>query len=305
MNSAPSNAAEDSLNSKDGVPNVYMTTDISPQGLNAVFQALNTSPNGKVAVKLHSGESAESNYLRPELIKNFIQSLNATIVETNTAYGGSRADTASHRQLVKDHGFTDIADVDIMDGEGIFTLSVPKGTNINENYVGKSFPDYDCYVVLSHFKGHMMGGFGGAVKNTSIGLASAQGKSWIHSAGKQTSGFSMDTPQENFLESMAEAALSVYDYLDGNMLFINIMNRLSIDCDCAAKPTEPDMHDIGILAGMDPVALDQACVDLVYAAEDGASVIERIESRKGIHTLEHAEEIGLGMRQYNLVQIDG
>jgi len=293
MNSEQSTAAK-----------VFMTTDISAEGLEAIYLASGAQPSGKIAVKLHTGESPASNFLRPELIGSLVGGLGATIVECNTAYGGSRGDTASHQRLVEAHGFTSIAKVDILDGEGDMSIPVTGGKHLQENFVGQNFPAYDYYIVLSHFKGHLMGGFGGALKNTSIGLASSMGKSWIHSAGKQKSGFGLDTKQEDFLESMAEAASSVIDYLDGRMLFINVMNRISVDCDCMAQPTEPDMHDIGILASLDPVALDQACVDLIYAAEDGASVVERIESRKGLVTLEHAEEIGIGSRQYELVSID-
>lgn len=282
-------------------PPVYMTTAISSEGLGAVYKALGASPAGKVAVKLSTGE-AGSNYLRTDLIGDLVQTLNASIVECNTAYGGTRANTAMQYQLAEDHGYTSIASVDIMDENGSMTLPVNGGDNLTENYVGANFKNYDYYVVLSHFKGHSMAGFGGAIKNISIGIASSEGKSWIHSGGTRTSGWSGD--QDAFLESMAEAGKSVADYLDGNILYINVMNRLSVDCDCDGNPAEPDMHDIGILASFDPVALDQACVDLVYQAEDGASLIERIESRNGIHTLEQAEKIGLGSREYKLVSID-
>ena len=224
-------------------------------------------------------------------------------MECNTAYGGSRASTAMHYQVAEDHGYTEIADVDIMDEEGSMTLPVAGGSNLEENYVGSHFADYDYYVVLSHFKGHSMAGYGGAIKNISIGIASAEGKSHIHSGG--TGGSMWGGDQDAFLESMAEAGKSVADYLDGNIVYINVMNRLSVDCDCDGNPAEPDMHDIGILASYDPVALDQACVDLVYSAQDGNSLVERIESRNGLHTLEHAEEIGLGSRTYELVNIDG
>jgi uncharacterized Fe-S center protein len=287
-----------------GTPIVYMTTDISSEGLMAIYKALEVTPSGNIAVKVHTGESPNSNHLRPELIRELVQSLDAAIVETNSAYGGRRASTARHLQLAADHGFTAIAPVDIMDGDGDFSIPVRNGTHLQENFVGNTFADYDYYVVLSHFKGHQMGGFGGAIKNASVGFASARGKSWIHSAGAQTTGFGRGTPQNHFLESMAESALSIHDYIGDNILYINVMNRLSVDCDCVANPTEPDMHDIGILASFDPVALDQACVDLVFAAPDGASLIERIQSRNGLLTLEHAEAIGLGSRQYTLVSID-
>ena len=224
-------------------------------------------------------------------------------MEYNTAYGGQRANTAMHYQVVEDHGYTAIADVDIMDENGSMTLPVEGGSNLTENYVGANFANYDYFTVLSHFKGHAMAGYGGAIKNISIGIASAEGKAHIHSGG--TGGSMWGGDQDAFLESMAEAGKSVVDALDGNILYINVMNRLSVDCDCDSSPAEPDMHDIGILASYDPVALDQACVDLVYAAEDGQSLIDRIESRNGLHTLEHAQTIGLGSRSYQLESIDG
>lgn len=284
-------------------PAVYMTTDISAEGLMAIYETLGVSPTGNVAVKLSTGEPG-SNYLRPELIGDLVQSFdNPTIVECNTAYGGQRANTAMHYQVAEDHGYTALTSVDIMDEEGSMTLTVEGGTNLTENYVGSHFANYDYYVVLSHFKGHSMAGFGGAIKNISIGIASSEGKAHIHSGG--TGGSMWGGDQDAFLESMAEAGKSVTDYLDGNILYINVMNRLSVDCDCDGSPAEPDMHDIGILASFDPVAVDQACIDLVYAAEDGGSLVERIESRNGLHTLEYAEAIGLGSRDYELVNIDG
>ena len=298
-------AAESSVakeqNGETDAPVVYMTTDISSDGLMRIYQALEASPSGKIAVKLSTGEPG-SNYLRTDLIGELVKSLEGTIVECNTAYGGSRANTAMHYQVAEDHGYTAIADVDIMDEDGSMTLPVTGGDNLTENYVGAHFADYDYYVVLSHFKGHTMAGFGGAIKNISIGIASSEGKSHIHSGG--TGGSMWGGNQDAFLESMAEAGKSVVDYLDGNILYINVMNRLSVDCDCDGSPAEPDMHDIGILASYDPVALDQACVDLVYGAEDGQSLIDRIESRNGLHTLEQAEKIGLGSRAYELVNID-
>ena len=283
-------------------PTVYMTTDISSEGMIAVYQALQASPEGNIAVKLSTGEPG-SNYLRIDLIGDLVRSFDApTIVECNTAYGGSRANTAMHYQVAEDHGYTEIADVDIMDEDGSMTLPVTGGQNLEENYVGSHFENYDYYVILSHFKGHSMAGYGGAIKNISIGIASVEGKANIHSGG--TGGSMWGGDQDAFLESMAEAGKSVVDHLDGNILYINVMNRLSVDCDCDGDPAEPDMHDIGILASYDPVALDQACVDLVYAAEDGDSLVERIESRNGLHTLEYAEDIGLGNRTYELVNID-
>lgn len=285
-------------------PIVYMTTDISPAGLMAVYQALGREAEGEhVAVKISTGETG-SNYLRVELIGDFVKNVNGTIVECNTAYGGQRASTAMHYQLAADHGYTAIADVDIMDEEGSMTLPVTHGTVLTENYVGAHLANYDFLVVLSHFKGHAMAGFGGALKNLSIGCASSEGKAWIHSGG--TGGNMWSGEQDAFLEAMAEAACSVVDSFGNGerALYINVMNRLSVDCDCDSRPSEPDMHDIGILASLDPVALDQACVDLVYAAEDGASLIRRMESRNGLHILEHAEEIGFGSRSYELVSLD-
>ena len=289
---------------EDGnLPVVYMTNEISAESLMAVYEALGASPSGRIAVKLSTGEPG-SNYLRTDLIGDLVMSLDTpTIVECNTAYGGSRSNTAMHYQVAEDHGYTAIADVDIMDENGSMTLAVEGGDNLTENYVGANFENYDYYVILSHFKGHAMAGFGGAIKNISIGIASSDGKAHIHSGGTGGSMWSGD--QDAFLESMAEAGKSVADYLGGNILYINVMNRLSVDCDCDGSPSEPDMHDIGILASFDPVALDQACIDLVYGAEDGQSLVNRIESRNGLHTLEQAEKIGLGSRKYQLVSIDG
>ena len=287
-----------------GTPVVYMTREITPEGLMAVYQALQWEPQGRVAVKLSTGEPPASNYLRPELIAGLVQSLDGTIVECNTAYGGSRAETAMHYQVAEDHSFTAIADFQILDEEGSMTLPVEGGTTLSQNYVRSAFEHYDSYLVLSHFKGHSMAGYGGAIKNISIGLGSSEGKAWIHSAGSsRTNPWGGD--QDAFLESMAEAGKSVSDYLGDQIVYINVMNRLSVDCDCDGNPAEPDMHDIGILASTDPVALDQACIDLVYSAEDGQSLVNRIESRNGLHTLEHAQQIGLGSRSYELVSIDG
>ena len=301
---AGSEATRQQPEAAQGTPVVYMTRAVTPEGLMAVYQALQWEPQGRVAVKLSTGEPPASNYLRPELIAGLVQSLDGTIVECNTAYGGSRAETAMHYQVAEDHGFTAIADFQILDEEGSMTLPVQGGTRLSENYVGAAFEDYDSYLVLSHFKGHSMAGYGGAIKNISIGLGSSEGKAWIHSAGSsRTNPWGGD--QDAFLESMAEAGKSVSDYLGDQIVYINVMNRLSVDCDCDGNPAEPDMHDIGILASTDPVALDQACIDLVYSAEDGQSLVNRIESRNGLHTLEHAQQIGLGSRSYELVSIDG
>ena len=303
--SISSQNGNDSLNADSTAPIVYFTSDISPEGLMAVYEALGVELTGKVAVKISTGEPPASNYLRPELIADLVQHVEGTIVECNTAYGGSRAQTAMHYQVAEDHGFTDIADFQILDEDGSMTLQVNGGSVLTENYVGAAFADYDSYLILSHFKGHSMAGFGGAIKNISIGLGSSEGKAWIHSGGTSRTN-AWGGQQDAFLEAMAEAGKSVADYLGSGIVYVNVMNRLSVDCDCDGHPAEPDIHDIGILASTDPVALDQACVDLIYAQKDGdgASLVDRIESRNGLHTLEHAEEIGLGSRIYNLVNID-
>jgi uncharacterized Fe-S center protein len=281
---------------------VYMTADVSPSGLMAVYEALGLEASGKVAVKISTGEPGNTHYLSPDLIKGLVQRVNGTIVECNTAYGGRRASTAVHYQVAKDHGFTDIAPVVILDEKEDVRLPVSGGRHLKEDYVGAHFTEYDFHIVLSHFKGHQMGGFGGALKNMSIGYGSARGKAWIHSAGK-----SLTNPwggeQDAFLESMAEAASAVSDAVGGKILYINVMNHLSVDCDCNGSPAAPTMADVGILASLDPVALDQACIDLVYTAPDGKDLIERIESRNGLLTIDHAAEIGLGSKAYELVRL--
>lgn len=301
-NETPETEEKETMNTR---PVVYMTTDISPQGLMAVYKAMGWTPTGKVAVKLSTGEPPASNYLDPDLIADLVRTVDGTIVECNTAYGGSRAETAMHYQVAEDHGFTAIADFQIQDENGSMALPVEGGTRLTENYVGAAFADYDSYLVLSHFKGHAMAGFGGAIKNISIGLASSEGKAWIHSGGTSRANI-WGGEQDAFLESMAEAGKSVSDALGRGerIAYVNVMNRLSIDCD--GNPAEPDMHDIGILASTDPVALDQACIDLIYEQRDGdgASLVNRVESRNGLHTLAHAEEIGLGSRTYELVSIE-
>lgn len=271
----------------------------------AVYEALGWTPTGSVAVKLSTGEPPASNYLRPELIGDLVQSLEGTIVECNTAYGGSRTETAMHMQVAEDHGFTEIADVDILDADGSTELTVDGGSYLETNYVGSHFTNYDSYVVLSHFKGHAMAGFGGAIKNISIGLGSKEGKCVIHTGGvSHTSPWGGD--QTAFTESMAEAGKSVSDYLENGdrIIYISVLNNISIDCDCDGNPAEPDIHDIGILASADPVAIDQAAIDLCFAAEGSESLKQRVERQNGLHTLEHAEEIGLGSRTYELVKID-
>lgn len=286
-------------------PAVYMTTEITPKSLVAIYDALGFTPEGKVAVKMSTGESARTNYLRPELIGDLIKKVDGTIVECNTAYGGSRASTAAHREAIKERGFESITDVDIMDADGSMSIPIKRGEVITEDFVGAHLKNYDTLISLAHFKGHAMGGFGGAIKNLSIGVASSEGKVWIHSGGTRKTGSIMGD-QIPFLESMAEASSAVSDYFGDKIIYINVMNRLSVDCDCDGNPSEPEMGDIGILASYDPVALDQACVDLVYGERDNGAqaLINRIESRQGIHTLEHAAEIGYGSREYKLVSID-
>lgn len=290
-------------------PIVYMTTDISSDGLIAVYKALGCSLPGKVAVKISTGEPGGENYLSPDLIKELVKNVNGTIVECNTAYKGRRSNTEEHKKVAEEHGFTAIANVDIMDEDGSISLPFEKGENIKEDFVGSHFKNYDSFIILSHFKGHKMGGFGGAIKNMSIGIASAGGKMWIHTAGvtDKTGDFSkaLNTPQDKFLESMAEAAGAVMLSLGDKILYINVMNKLSVDCDCSSNPAAPTMKDIGILASLDPVALDQACVDFIYKVHDGHDLIKRMEEKNGIHTLIHAEKLGLGSRTYELVIIDG
>ena len=291
------------------LPKVYMFKEISSENLVKIYEALGREAAGKVAVKLSTGEPGNNNYLSPALIGDLVRRVGGTIVECNTAYGGGRSDTESHLKAAEDHGFTAIAEVDIMDADGEVALPVKGGRHLKEDFVGSHYSDYDFTVVLSHFKGHPMGGFGGAIKNISIGIASSAGKAWIHSAGKteDTEKLWSSLPaQDDFLESMAEAAKAIADHCGERILYINVMNNLSVDCDCDAHPEPPRMGDIGILASLDPVALDKACVDLVYASPDEGKVhlIERMESRHGIHTLEHAEAIGVGSRRYELADLD-
>ena len=282
-------------------PVVYFTADISAEGLIRIYEQLGWEPTGKLAVKVSTGEPPASNYLRQDLIGELVTSLEGTYVECMTAYGGQRSSIAMAKQVAADHGF---APFELLDENGSLKLTVENSSVIPENYVGAGMANYDSMLVLSHFKGHAMAGFGGAIKNISIGLGSAQGKCWIHSGGKSKTNI-WGGDQTAFTESMAEAASTVQSYYGDKIVYINVMNRLSIDCDCDGNPAEPDIHDIGILASRDPVALDQACVDLVYQAEGNRALVNRIEQRMGIHTLEHAEEIGLGSRTYTLVDIDG
>jgi Uncharacterized Fe-S center protein len=286
---------------------VYFTKEISPESLIRAYDAMGIALRGKVAVKISTGEPGGHNFLQPELIGPLVRKLDGTIVECNTAYTGRRSETAEHWKASEEHGFMAIASCDIMDEDGETAIPVARGKHLEQNYVGAHLKNYNSMLMLSHFKGHMMGGFGGALKNMSIGVASAHGKVLIHTAGKGKSfEDAFATDQDSFLESMAEADMSVMDCMGReNIIYINVANRLSVDCDCDANPHEPEMADIGILASTDPVALDQACVDLVYASSDPgkAALIERMESRHGIHTVEAAAELGLGSRAYDLTDI--
>lgn len=283
---------------------VYFSKNITPESLINIYKKLGIDLKGKVAVKVHSGEPGGHNYLKPEFIKEIVNYVNGTIVECNTAYDGRRNTSEKHWEAIKEHGFTNLFKVDIMDEEGELELPVKEGKHLTTNYVGKNLENYDSLLVLSHFKGHQMGGFGGALKNISIGIASSYGKAVIHGAGDPEKIWTAN--QDDFLESMAAAAKTIMDYEKENIAFINVMRDMSIDCDCNSNPTPVAMKDIGILASLDPVALDQACVDLIYNANDEGkqSLIERIESRNGIHTIEEAENLGVGSRSYELIKID-
>ena len=283
---------------------VYFTEKITSESLLEIYKKLNMDLKGKVAVKVHSGEKGNQNYLKPLFYKELIDYVNGTVVECNTAYEGERNTTEKHLKLLENHEWTKYFNVDLLDEKEEIALSVNNPKYIKENYVGKNIENYDSILVLSHFKGHPMGGYGGALKNISIGLASSHGKANIHGAGKPDEMWTAD--HDSFLESMAEAAKTIIDYEKGNMVFINIMANMSVDCDCCAVAEDPCMKDIGILASTDPVALDQACIDLVYNSKDSGKdhLIERIESRNGLLTIKSAEEIGVGTRKYELIKID-
>ncbi len=287
----------------ESAPIVYFTSDVSPEGLKKVYDALGHTLEGKVAVKISTGEQGNQNYLRPELIGDLVQSLDGTIVECNTAYDRARASTAMHLQVAEDHGFTAIADVDIMDADGSIEIPVEGGTYLTEDIVGSHLTNYDSMLALSHFKGHPMGGFGGALKNISIGVASRSGKSWIHSAGTAKEGMQM-WPQNPFLRSMAEAAWAVDHHFGEQISYVNVLNNISVDCDCVAEAADPSMADIGIMASLDPVAIDSASVDMIYDAHDGHELVERIESMNGLLILEHGEKMGIGSQNYRLVNLD-
>ncbi len=308
--SAPRNQQDIQNNETKSVkPVVYFTPEITPDALVTIYEALGREATGKVAIKLSTGEPGNNNYLNPDLIKKLVQKIGGTIVECNTAYGGGRANTQAHLKAAEDHGFTAIAPVDIMDAEGEAILPVRGGKHLKEDFVGSHYLNYDFTVVLSHFKGHPMGGFGGAIKNISIGIASSGGKAWIHSAGQtkdQSKVWNNLPPQDDFLESMAEAAKAITDHCGDRILYISVANNLSVDCDCVATPEDPKMGDIGILASLDPVALDRACVDMVRASKDHGKIhlIERIDSRHGMHTLDHAEALGMGSQKYELITLN-
>ncbi|MDD6798393.1 MAG: DUF362 domain-containing protein [Clostridia bacterium] len=283
---------------------VYFSKKITKERMIDMYEVLGIKLNGKVAVKLHSGEQGNQNYLRPEFMKDIVEYVNGTVVECNTAYDGERNTTEKHIKLMENHGWSRYFNVDILDAQGEMKLDIADGKRIHENFVGKNLADYDSLLVLSHFKGHPMGGFGGALKNISIGLASSHGKAYIHGAGKPEEIWTAD--HDSFLESMADAAKSIMDYEKGNIAFINVMCNMSVDCDCCAEAEDPCMADIGILSSLDPVALDQACLDLVYNSNDPGRdhLIERIESRNGVHTIEAAAELHTGVRDYELINID-
>lgn len=297
--------------SDKNAPVVYFIREINAENLVKVYDALNWTAKGKVGVKMSTGEPPASNYLRPELIKNLVQKVDGAIVECNTAYGGSRASNRMHKQVAKDHGLDNLTShgFDLLDEDDYMTIPVNGGIRLKEDYVGSHFANYDSYVILTHFKGHAMAGFGGAMKNLSIGFGSGtsvshSGKCLIHTGGNSYNSWRGGT-QDSFIEAMAEASKGVVDYMNkkNGMAYVSVMNRLSVDCDCDGNPAEPDMHDIGILASLDPVAIDQAAIDLVWTAKDSGSLIDRINRQNGRYILEHAEKIGLGSREYRLVEL--
>ncbi len=287
---------------------VYFTKELSKEALVKIYKALNHELKGNVAVKVHSGERGNQNYLHPEFMKDIISYVNGTVVECNTAYDGARDTTDKHLKLMEEHEWSKYYKVDIMDSEEDITLDIPNGKVIKKNYVGKNLLNYDSMLVLSHFKGHPMGGYGGALKQLSIGIASSHGKRYIHCAGKEDGSYDdmFKTNQIMFLESMADAASSVTEHFKNNIVYINVMCNMSVDCDCCAVAEDPCMQDIGILASLDPVAIDKACIDLVKNSNDAGKehLLERINSRHGEHTIEAAEELGIGTTNYELINID-
>lgn len=285
-------------------PVVYFTKTISPEKVLELYKTLNQKLDGNVAVKLHSGEVGNQNFLKPDFWKPVIDYVNGTVVECNTAYEGERNTTEKHLRTIETHGWSKYFEVDLLDAQGPdLELPIPNGKIIKKNYVGKNLANYDSMLVLSHFKGHPMGGYGGALKQLSIGIASSAGKAYIHGAGDPAKIWTSD--HNSFLESMADAASCVVDYFKGNIVYINVMKNMSVDCDCCAIAEDPCMKDIGILISTDPIAIDQACLDLVYASDDPGRdhLLERIESRNGVHTIEAAAELGFGSREYNLVTV--
>lgn len=283
---------------------VYFTKTISPEKVLELYKTLNQKLDGNVAVKLHSGEVGNQNFLKPDFWKPVIDYVNGTVVECNTAYEGERNTTEKHLKTIETHGWSKYFKVDLLDAQGPdLELPIPNGKIIKKNYVGKNLANYDSMLVLSHFKGHPMGGYGGALKQLSIGIASSAGKAYIHGAGDPAKIWTSD--HNSFLESMADAASCVVDYFKGNIVYINVMKNMSVDCDCCAIAEDPCMKDIGILISTDPIAIDQACLDLVYASDDPGRdhLLERIESRNGVHTIEAAAELGFGSREYNLVTV--
>lgn len=284
---------------------VYFSRTITPKKVLELYQMCGKELTGKVAVKVHSGEVGNQNFLRPEFWQPVIEKVGGTVVECNTAYKGSRDTTKKHLQTLEEHGWSKYFQVDLLDGEGSdLELPIPNGKRIDKNYVGKNLANYDSLLVLSHFKGHPMGGFGGAIKQLSIGIASSYGKAYIHGVGKPKKMWKSD--HDSFLESMADAASSVVEYFQGNIVYVNVMKNMSVDCDCCAVAEDPCMKDIGILVSLDPIAIDQACLDLVYASDDPGRnhLLERIESRNGVHTVEAAAELRFGTREYDLVEVD-
>ena len=298
------------MSKEQDMPVVYFCNRINADNLVRIYELLGREARGRVAIKLSTGEAGNPNHLSTDVIKKLVQHVGGTIVECNTAYYGQRNTTEAHMQTAAEHGFTAIADVDIMDSDGPdLVLPVRKYRHIDRDYVGGHWANYDFTIVLSHFKGHPMGGFGGALKNVAIGMASSEGKAWIHTAGQSATvpvDWTNVPPQDDFLESMAEACEAVFDRAGDNILFISVANNLSVDCDCVAEPEPIHMEDIGILASLDPVALDRACVDMVYNSPDPGKIhlIERMEERNATHILDYAEELGLGRQDYRLVNID-
>ena len=285
-------------------PVVYFTREITPEKVLELYKKAGKTLPGKVAIKLHSGEKGNQNFLGPEFWKPVIEHVGGTVVECNTAYDGERNETRKHKKLLENHGWSRYFDVDLLDAEGPdLELEIPNGKVIKKNYIGKDLANYDSMLVLSHFKGHPMGGYGGALKQLSIGVASSYGKAYIHGAGDPEKIWTSD--HDSFLESMADAAGSVVDYFQGNLVYINVMKNMSVDCDCCAVAEDPCIADIGVLASTDPIAIDQACIDLVYACTDPGKphLLERIESRNGIHTIEAAAALGYGTREYDLIEV--